>query len=374
MKIVADNKIPFLKNVFEPFCDIEYVKGNEIKNNVIRDVDVLIVRTITRCDEKLLKGTKVKFIATATIGYDHIDVEYCKRNNIKWINAPGCNSNSVKQWVMAALLSFINDKGMKLKDRTLGVIGIGNVGSKVVQFAESVGLRVLLNDPPRMRKEGKCGFVSLDTLLNESNIISIHVPLNYDGRDKTYGLVDKDFFKKIVPGTVLINTSRGEVINEDDLLKAISSNKLSGVLLDVWRNEPDISGTLMESADIATSHIAGYSADGKANGTTMVVQAVSSFLNLPLTDWCVYDLPVPEKELIRVDVKDKNVEEVLADAVLGSYPIMTDDANLRADKTKFQELRSNYMIRREPEYWKVQLMNDDGNYKRILKDIGFKII
>ena len=183
MKVVADDKIPFLKGVLEPFADVVYLPGKNISNNDLKNADALLVRTRTKCNEALLKGSTIKFIGTATIGFDHIDSDYCGRHQITWTSAPGCNSSSVQQYIGAALLKLQHDRGYILKDKTIGVVGVGNVGSKVAKLAESLGMKVLLNDPPRAMLEGSSGFVSIDRILKESDIISLHVPLNRTGRD-----------------------------------------------------------------------------------------------------------------------------------------------------------------------------------------------
>ena len=180
MKVIIDNKIPLLQGVLEPFIDVEYYPGKEISKEKVRDADALIIRTRTKCNADLLEGTSIKFIATATIGYDHIDTEYCKSRGIAWTNAPGCNSGSVMQFIASAILTWAKEKQINIEDRVLGVVGVGNVGNKVVRLAENLGMQVLLNDPPRERTEGKCGFVSLKGILRDADIITLHVPLNPD--------------------------------------------------------------------------------------------------------------------------------------------------------------------------------------------------
>lgn len=372
MKIIIDNKIPFLFGVLEPFVDVVYVSGNKISREHCRDANALIVRTRTKCNAELLEGTSVKFIASATIGYDHIDTEYCEKNGIVWSNAPGCNSGSVKQWILSALLFYFRDKKIDLTKRTLGVIGVGNVGQKVVELAESLGLRVLLNDPPRQRNEGRCGFVSLETLLKECDILTFHVPLNREGEDKTYHLVDDDFVSRLNPGTVLINSSRGEVMCNKALLKGITQGKLGDVLLDVWEDEPNVNLELLEKTAIATPHIAGYSYDGKANGSSMAVQFLSRLLDLPLEVWFPDDIEPVAGEL-EVDAEGKSFYEVLSEVLECTYNIKDDDASLKNSPELFEKLRGSYSIRREPHCWQVKLLNDTDKYSERLKDVGFDV-
>ena len=280
IKIIADSKIPFLKGVFENVAEINYLNPSDITHETVKDADALIIRTRTNCNAALLDNTNVKFIATATIGFDHIDTEYCKQNNITWINAPGCNSYSVKQYIASALLTIACKKNINLSEKSIGVVGVGNVGSKVARVAEIFGMKVLLNDPPLERREGKNNFVSIEQIISESDFITFHVPLIKDGIDKTYHMADESFFNKLKKKVILFNTSRGPVVKNIALKNAIIGGKIEAALLDVWENEPNIDLELLDKVEIATPHIAGYSADGKANGTSVSVRSVSEFFNL----------------------------------------------------------------------------------------------
>ena len=284
MKIVADDKIPFLRGALEPFAEVLYLPGKDISRNVLKDADALITRTRTKCDRSTLEGTKVKFIGTATIGFDHIDTKYCEANGIKWTNAPGCNSSSVCQYISSALLYLANKKHKYLNEMTLGVVGVGNVGSKIAHFASAIGMKVLLNDPPRQREEEGDYFVDLNTVLMESDIITVHVPLTRSGVDATYHLFDVDTIGSMKPSAWLFNSSRGEVVDNNALKKALSEKSISEAVLDVWENEPNIDIDLMNATILSTPHIAGYSADGKAKGTSMIVRSLSEYFDLPLKD------------------------------------------------------------------------------------------
>jgi erythronate-4-phosphate dehydrogenase len=281
MKIVADDKIPFLRGALEQMAEVLYVPGKDIRNETIRDADALLVRTRTKCNGDLLKDTKVRFIGTATIGFDHIDTHYCEKNGIVWTNAPGCNSSSVQQYIVSALLKLSKDHSFSLEGKTIGIVGVGNVGSKVEKAARILGMNVMLNDPPRARREGNRKFVLLGDILYNADIITAHVPLNVVGEDKTYHLFNEKSFKKMRKGTWFINSSRGEINDTTSLRRALSSDKIRAVI-DVWENEPDIDNGLMHLAFLATPHIAGYSTDGKANGTAMVVNSLCEFFGLPL--------------------------------------------------------------------------------------------
>lgn len=373
MKIVIDGKIPFIKGVLEPFADIEYYPGSSITRDKIKDADALIIRTRTKCNEALLEGTNVKFIATATIGFDHIDTTWCEKNNIAWTNAPGCNSSSVQQHVASALAYLARKHQFMLEDRTIGIVGVGNVGRRVMRIAEYYGMRVVLNDPPIMRKVGPCGYVSLDGILRESDIITFHVPLNMEGEDKTWQMFDRTFLAKVNPGTFIINTSRGEVVIGEVLKEGLKSGKIAGAVLDVWENEPDIDLDLLNMVDIATPHIAGYSQDGKANGTAMAVQAVSRFFNLPYEDWFPGDIPVPETTQIHIDCTGKTQNEVIMDAVSATYAIEEDHKRLVSEPGKFEWFRGNYPVRREFDTYKLVLSNPHEGMLRVLMKIGFDV-
>ena len=288
---------------------MEYYPGKDITAEKVKDADALIIRTRTTCDEALLTGSKVKFIATATIGFDHIDTVFCDENNIKWTNAPGCNSGSVMQYIASALVQLSNKYNFSFSEKTIGIVGVGNVGSKVARLASLLGMKVLLNDPPRKRKEGKKDFVSLKTIQDKADIISFHVPLNLKGKDKTFHLFDNDFLSKTKDGSIIINSSRGEVVSTDTLKKGLISKKVKAAVIDVWENEPNIDLELLKQVDIATPHIAGYSADGKANGTAMSVQALSRHFNLGLDDWFPENIPSPSKPSFKIDCNELSTEE-----------------------------------------------------------------
>ena len=374
MKIVADNKIPFLKGILEPFAEVVYLPGKQIDNKILKDADALLIRTRTKCTESLLKGTKVKFIGTATIGFDHIDTKFCAKNGIYWTNAPGCNSTSVQQYMAAALLKMAFEFRFRLKDKTIGIVGVGNVGSKVEKLAHLLGMNVLLNDPPRARKEGKRNFVNLRTVLNESDIITLHVPLNVVGEDCTWYLFNDMSFKNVKKGTWFINTSRGEVAETGPLIKTMESGKLGGAVIDVWENEPDIDMRLMSGTFLATPHIAGYSTDGKANGTSIIVNALSGYYDLPLKDWYPPEVPEAEDQVISISEAGKTSEDVLVEAVSRTYNIDEDNISLRFSPADFEKLRNDYRIRREFPAYTVKLNGGTRQSREMLQQLGFNLI
>lgn len=379
MKIIADNKIPFLAGALEPYAQVIYLPGSETTPQVVADADAVITRTRTICNESLLKGSNVKMIATATIGFDHIDTAWCDANGIEWTNAPGCNSWSVQQYIASLLVNLAQTFGFDCKDKTLGVIGVGNVGSKVAHIAELLGFKVLLNDPPRAAKEGPAGFTSLDTLLEKSDIITCHVPLQKDGPYATYHMFDKERIAKLRKDQFLINSSRGPVVDNAALKDALKTKSIAGASLDVWENEPNIDTELMDLLYTATPHIAGYSLDGKANGTTMSVQAIARKFNLPCKDWHVTDIPLPAQDVcFTIDVTGKTAAEIIQEAILYTYDIKNDDKRLRASVSTFEKQRSDYPVRREFPAFTVTL---DGALTpelieecvETLEEIGFNV-
>ncbi|MDD3119414.1 MAG: 4-phosphoerythronate dehydrogenase [Victivallales bacterium] len=346
IKVVADDKIPFLRGVLEPYAEMSYRPGAAIGPDDVRTADALIIRTRTTCNAALLDHSSIRFIATATIGFDHIDRDYCARRGIVWTSAPGCNSGSVQQYLASALLNLAAKRSFTLAGKTLGVIGVGHVGSKVAAAAAALGMTVLCCDPPRQRREGDTGFVTAAELLARADVVTVHVPLDPDGEPPTRHLIDAEFLRQLRPGAFVINSSRGEVVATAALQEALKSGRLGGAVLDVWENEPDIDRELLQLVDFATPHIAGYSADGKANGTSAGVRALSRFFGLGLDNWQVPDIPAPAAALLPPS-PGLSGEAEWRRAVNHCYDIADDDRALRAAPDNFEKLRGNYRFRRE---------------------------
>lgn len=340
LKIVADKAIPFLEGVFDPYADMTYLPGDKIGPEDVRDADVLMVRTRTKCNAALLEGSKVKFIATATIGTDHIDFPYCDSRGIVVRNAPGCNAGGVMEYVFSALYGLASRKSISLQGDTIGIIGVGHVGSLIERMGRALGFKILKCDPPRAEAEGSFGFCDLEYLLQNSQIVTLHVPLD----ETTRGMANSEFFSLMQPGAFFINAARGEVVCDDALKAAIP--KLGPVIIDTWNHEPDIDLDLMDKVAIATPHIAGYSYQGKQNGTAAAVRAVAHYFGItelyeffPKTD-------LPENEAVKLDLKGLNQGEI-ASVLQYNYPIFTDDFMLRLNPENFDKLRSEYNYRRE---------------------------
>ena len=338
MKIVCDDKIPFLRGVFEPYAEVVYLPGAAISAADVRDADAIVTRTRTRCGRALLEGSSVRAIASATIGYDHIDTAYCESRGIAWSNAPGCNSGSVAQWVRSVLETLARDHGFALAGRTLGIVGVGHVGTKVAALARELGMTVLLCDPPRAAAEGPQGFVSLEEIIDRADIITIHVPLDAS----TKYMFDVKRIATLRPNQILINSSRGEVVDGNALKTALKSRRLLAAALDVWENEPQIDPELAALVEIATPHIAGYSLDGKANGTSAAVRFLARQLGIAeLKDWSVR-LPVAAGN-DPYDVTD-TAYDVTRDSDALKAVLSGDAAAIARD---FEHLRETYPFRRE---------------------------
>lgn len=336
MKVIVDNKVPYIREALEKLADeVVYLPGKDFTPEVVRDADALITRTRTRCDRHLLEESRVKFIGTATIGFDHIDTEYCKEAGITWANCPGCNAGAVEQYLHSVLFLLEQQKGMNLKECCIGIVGVGHVGSRIADLAGRLGMRVLLNDPPR-EEQGEKGFVSLETLAQECDIISFHTPLERGGSHPTFHLGNRAFFASLKRKPVIINTSRGEVIDENALLEALDRQEVRDAVIDVWEHEPGISLTLLERIFIGTPHIAGYSADGKANATRMTLDSFCRFFGLKAD----FTICPPEMQHPPFD-SDERIRQ------LQVYDPRNDCRELRAHPELFEQLRGDYPLRRE---------------------------
>ena len=371
MKIIIDDKIPYIRGAFEDVAEVIYLPGSKTTAEIVRDADAIVTRTRTICNEKLLAGSSVKFIATATIGYDHIDTDYCDAAGIKWTNAPGCNSKSVEQYIASTLMVLAETKKLQLKDLCIGIVGVGNVGRKVAKICEIFGMKVLLNDPPRERAEGPEKFVSLETVKNEADIISLHVPLNTKGEDATFHMGDESFFSALKKKPVLINSCRGEVIKTDAVKKALKTKQISAFVCDCWENEPDLDLELLEMTEIATPHIAGYSKDGKAKGTSMSVQAISDFFGLGLNNWQPSGVELPTNPIIEIDGEGMSEQEIFSKAILHTYDIRRDDKLLRLSPEHFEQQRGDYPTRREFPAFTIRTQRVEEKTLEKLKQIGF---
>ncbi|MGN1228830.1 MAG: 4-phosphoerythronate dehydrogenase [Prevotella sp.] len=329
MKIIVDDKIPYIRETLDRLgAEVEYIRGADIKPKDVADADALIVRTRTRCNRDLLEGSKVKFVATATIGIDHLDTEWLDSAGIHWVNCPGCNASSVGQYVETSLMRLSLTSGL-----TVGIVGCGHVGSEVKKVCERMGLNVIINDP----FVADPSYVSLNDIILNADVITFHVPLTYKGEHPTHMMADSSFFSLLAtrkrPLECIFNTSRGGIINEQALLDALDKGVIRHAVIDTWENEPDINRRLMERADIATPHIAGYSADGKVKADNMVISALCSYFGIENPGEVVPPSLPPSF--------------IYKGSALDLYDPLVDTTRLRSDPDSFEEQRGNYPLRRE---------------------------
>lgn len=343
MKLIIDDKIPYIREAIGRItADAVYLKGSGITADDVRDADAMIVRTRTRCDERLLSGSRVSFIATATIGFDHIDTAYLSRAGIAWMNCPGCNSGSVMQYVMSVLTLLRRDRGMRPENMTIGVVGCGHVGSKVAAAARAEGMRVLTCDPPLEESGAPCPageYATLDDMAHEADVITFHVPLTRDGRHKTLHLAGSGFLGSLCRRPVIINTSRGGVVDEAALCDAIDSGRAAPAVIDTWEGEPDISRRLLSRVWIGTPHIAGYSADGKVNADNMAIAGLCRHFNLTPPP-AITPPPLPPGSVTATDPDLRRLQ---------LYNPLDDFRMLKDDPSAFENLRGNYRVRRETD-------------------------
>ena len=327
MKVVVDDAIPYLQTPLRSIVDdVVALPSTDITSAAVHDADALIVRTRTAVGASLLEGSRVCFVATATAGYDHIDTLFCQRKGIRWANAPGCNASSVCQYVESALKLMEREDFLTLADSTIGIVGLGHVGSLVQQMSRRMGMRTLCVDPPleATDEKGSAGpFVSLSQLVRESDIITLHVPLMQGGPCPTHHLANKAFFASLRRHPLFFNTSRGGVVETDALKEALREGLIRQAVIDVWEREPLVDRELLCMARITTPHIAGYSADGKARASQMVLDALCRAFSLPSAK---ADTPPAAEEPYDVDV---------------------DSRRLKANPDKFEFLRNHYPLRRE---------------------------
>jgi erythronate-4-phosphate dehydrogenase len=379
MKIVADENIPYVKEVFTSLGQVHCVSGRSLNRALLRDADVLLVRSTTLVDANLLEETNVRFVGTATIGTDHINEDYLQSREIAFTSAAGSNANSVAEYVIAALLVLAQQKRWDLSGKTLGIVGVGNIGSRVENMAPALGLNVLANDPPRQRQTGDPRFIELNKVL-EADFITLHVPLTRTGPDPTYHLFDEAILQQLSPQTVLINTSRGAVVDNLALNAQLANNALGPAVLDVWEDEPDINLDLLERVAIATPHIAGYSLDGKANGAAMLYERLCRFLDINPNIQIQNLLPPPIAPELTLD-SEQTDQQILTRAMTTIYDILRDDRDLRRIANQppdqrgkfFDRLRKDYPIRREARNTHVTLTQPNPPLTEKLNRLGFHL-
>lgn len=375
MKIIADENISFVKEAFSGFGDVVLVAGRSINREIIEDATILLVRSVTPVNKELLEGTSVRFVASATIGIDHIDTDYLQEMGIGFAYAPGSNSQSVAEYVVSALFCMENNLNRPLEGMTLGIVGVGNIGSKVYHYAKTLGLKCLLCDPPKKRMTGGEIYIPLNQIVEESDILTFHVPLVTNGEDSTYHIVNSNLINRMKKNAVLINTSRGKVVDEKSLLE--QKDRFGGIVLDVWESEPSINTEILKIVDIGTPHIAGYSFEGKIRGTKMIYDAACAFF---------FVKPVwnPSKNYFSEIIKEIDISSFakpIGSSVHSAYDICQDHMLLSGiidiDKSEqgryFDDLRKKYSFRREFTHYLVKHSPDQKREAAIISELGFPV-
>jgi erythronate-4-phosphate dehydrogenase len=406
MKITIDRNMPYAKEAFSTLGEVLARDGRQLTVADVRDADALFTRSTTRISAALLAGSSVRYYGSAVIGTDHIDIPYLEKQNIPWVAAPGCNAESVANYVTSALLWLGGQHRFTLKGKTIGIIGCGNVGSKVLRHAEALGLKILVSDPPKQRSEvggqrSDIPYVALEQLLAESDIVTCHVPLTKTGQDATFQMLDTPQFAQMKPGVIFINAARGAILSTDALL-AVLGTRIAHAVIDCWEGEPTYRTDLLARVDIATPHIAGHSYEGKVNGTKIIYKAYLAWLAEtadPVLRERAKELlreenieklfalpppPVPKVDLSQVSsFKDpvSNTEAMLREAVLRVYDIEADSLRLKrscvedamARAAAFDQQRSKYPMRREFTSTTVTLEKASAKVVSALQGLGFQI-
>ncbi|MEQ8428593.1 MAG: 4-phosphoerythronate dehydrogenase [Gammaproteobacteria bacterium] len=372
LNIVADQQITLAAQVFEQFGHLRLVNGRDITRQMLQDTEVLLVRSVTPVNAAMLHDTPVRFVGSATAGIDHIDVSYLHHNNIEFVYAPGSNARSVAEYVLSSLLQLARRDSFELAGKSIGIIGVGEVGSRVKSLLEKLGMRCLLNDPPRAEHDDSEEWLPLQALTG-ADIITCHVPLTRDGKHPTYRFIDQQFLEQLKPNVILINTARGDVIDEDDLLNFIEKQPGARMVLDVWANEPHINAALLEQAEITTAHIAGYSYDGKLNATRELARALQAWTHID-------NIAIAETESEQVTRLD-NEQDAMYEAVMSAYDVTVDSNKLKQTLhltatergACFDKLRRDYPVRREFNQVAISMHGVSEQDKLRLQQLGFAL-
>ena len=373
MKILVDENMPYARELFSRLGEVRAVPGRPIPTDALTDADALMVRSVTKVNEALLGDKAIKFVGTATAGTDHVDQSWLTQAGIGFSAAPGCNAIAVVEYVFSALLMLAERDGFALADRTVGIVGVGNVGGRLQKRLEALGIKTLLCDPPRADNGDEGDFRSLDELVAEADVITFHTPLYKEGQYKSLHLADEALIRRLKPGTILINACRGPVVDNAALLKCLEEGQNLSVVLDVWEPEPDLNLALLDKVDLGTSHIAGYTLEGKARGTTQVFEAYSQFIGQPQKVALSTLLPAPE--FGRISLHGPLDQPTLKRLVHLVYDVRRDDAPLRkvaGIPGEFDKLRKNYFERREWSSLTVEC--DDADAAELLQKLGFNAV
>ncbi len=373
MKILVDENMPYAGDLFRRLGEVKAVPGRPVPATELADADALMVRSVTKVNEALLTGTPVKFVGTATAGTDHVDEQWLQQAGIGFSAAPGCNAIAVVEYVFSSLLLLAERDGFDLRDRTVGIIGVGNVGGRLQARLDAWGVKTLLCDPPRAKRGDDGEFLPLEALVRDADVLTFHTPLFKNGPYKSFHLVDEALISRLKPGTILINACRGPVVDNAALLRRLDAGQSLSVILDVWEPEPELDVALLDKVDIGTAHIAGYTLEGKARGTTQVFEAFSEFIGQ--RQQVALDTLLPAPEFGRITLHGPLDQSILKRLIHLVYDVRRDDALLRkvaGIPGEFDKLRKNYLERREWSSLYVQC--DDDQAATLLQKLGFNAV
>ena len=383
MQFVVDEEIPFGRDAFSHLGSVTLLPGRAMTREALREAHALIVRSVTKVDATLLAGTNVQFVGTATTGVEHIDREYLAARDIGFAAALGCNANAVAEYVLTALLVTAHAKGLVLSGKTLGIIGVGRIGSLVAAKAPALGMQTLLHDPPLARATGDQRYQPLAETL-QADFVTLHVPLTLDGPDATFHLIGTDELARMATSSILINTARGEVMDNAALLKALTGETLGGAVMDVWEREPSIDWNLLNHVTLGTPHVAGYSSDAKINGTVMLYHACCRFWGIDPVWTPPPDLPTTLAPVtvphLAFDATGKDFQTLAHDIITTLYDLPGDHARMRdalavpepLRPQAFDQLRRDYPHRREFAFSPISITGGDRNLFARLQTLGIR--
>ena len=380
LNIVADENIPYVQEVFGPLGHVRLVSGRTITPSIIKDANVLLVRSITKVNRELLHNSPISFVGTATAGLDHIDVEYLANCGIPLASAQGGNANSVAEYVTTAMVILADKQGVDLAEKSIGIIGVGHIGRLVKSKAEALGMRVVLNDPPQALATQDPIYRTLEEVL-ECDVVTLHVPLTFEGPYRTHHLFNHETLAHLRPSSIFINTSRGEVVDTPSLINLLKRNSNRAVVLDVWESEPDINWEMFKLVNLGTPHIAGYSLDGKARGTSLIYQSLCQHLGITPSWTPSQSLPPPAFSQIEIDTKVESTPSSLTNLITSIYNLKADHTRLAGllqlppehRPLEFDRLRQSYPVRREFYNTSVKIVNQNEKLQRQIKGLGFNI-
>lgn len=379
MKIVADENIPLVRECLGTLGEVVTLPGRGVTAAGLKDADALVIRSVTRVTNELVQGSSLRFVGSCTAGIDHVNVSALERQGIHFASAPGCNARSVVEYVLCALDVLAERDGYCLADRTVGIVGKGQVGGRLYQTLDKLGVRVMANDP-LCAKDANTGFVELDRLIERCDVIALHTPLTRDCQFPTHHLFGIKRLRALRHGTVLINAGRGPVVDNQALLRILQERNDLSVVLDVWEGEPRVDPELLELVDLATPHIAGYSLDGKVTGTAMVYQSLCQQFGLPARVNLAAITPMPP--LMKLGFTDSvDADQAASVAMRATYDIRRDDALMRrlvrmepeARKLAFDYMRKNYSERREFSTLRVDAHRCHESVQARLGALGFHL-